>query len=181
LAAQAHNPPDFIKTEADRLRRAARKSKSYRASLPQAWPAVRLTTAFRSSREKRCLLACDSPFEYYRAVHNHCWHRTNTVRLAFLAHLLRRATPLNDFAAARRNRFFHQPQGVVAKRATCGENFDFLFPTIPLTSSLLAVSELHPFAATLAERFAREFAKEFSILLCFAAARLHLFAGETAH
>jgi hypothetical protein len=57
----------------------------------------------------------------------------------------------------------------------------FLFPTIPLTSSLLAVSELHPFAATLAERFAREFAKEFSILLCFAAARLHLFAGETAH
>jgi len=82
---------------------------------------------FRSSREERRLLARNSALEYYCAVYDYCGHRPHVVRFTFLAHLLRRATPLDYFAAARQNAVFYQPQGVVAMRATRSENFDLSF------------------------------------------------------
>src|SRR5258708_29858371 len=161
--------------------RSARKSGWYRASLPQASQAAQSTAASHSSREKRGLLACYPAFERNGSVHHHCRHRTHTVRLPFLAHLLRRAAALNHLAAARRNRLFYQPQSVVAKRATRGENFDLSFSGHSNSPPSFGFRALHSLAATLVEYFAREFAKQLSILLLFAAARLYFFAGENAY
>src|SRR6266404_6391383 len=56
----------------------------------------------------------------------------------------------------------------------------FLFSAIPI-HLLIRLCRLHSRAATLVECFAREFAQELSVLLCFAAAFPHLFAGKSAH
>src|SRR5438552_6972707 len=161
--------------------RSARKSGSYQASLPKALPAGQLTAAFHSSREQSRLLACDSPFEHDRSVHDDGRHRTNAVSFAFLTHLLRRAASLSHFATTRGNRVFYQPQSVFTKRATHCKNFDLSFPCHSNSPPFSRLCRLHSRAATLVERFPRKFAQEFSVLLCFAAARLHLFAGESAH
>src|SRR5213595_3745931 len=104
--------------------RSARKSGWYRASLPKAWPAVQSTTAFHSLRQECCLLTCDLAFEHNRSVHHDGRHRPHSIRVTFLTHLLRRAAPLDHFAAAGGHRISYQPQGLVAERAARRENFD---------------------------------------------------------
>src|SRR5438105_5986335 len=160
--------------------RSAHKSGWCRASLPKASPAGRSTAASHSSREQCRLLACDSPFEHDCSVHYHGRHCTDAVSFAFLTHLLRRAASFNYFASTRGNGVFHQSQRIVAERATRGENFDLSFTCHSNSPPFIRLCRLHSRAATLVERIAREFAEEFSVLLCFAAARLHLFAGESA-
>src|SRR5713101_3703809 len=160
--------------------RSVRRTESYRASLPKASPAAQSIAAFHSSRQKRRLLAPDAAFKHDCSVHDHRGHCTHPVCLTFLAHLLRRATSLNHFAAARRNCVFYHPQRIVANRAARRENFDCSFPCHSI--HLLSRSpHLHPCAATLIDCFAGQLAQQFSVLLFFAAARLHLFTGESAH
>src|SRR5713101_4289758 len=149
--------------------------------LPKALPAGQSTAASHSSREQCRLLACDSPFEHDCSVHDDGRHCTNSVSLAFLTHLLRRTPTLSDFATARCNRVFYQPQCIVAERATRGENFDPSFTCHSNSPPFSRLCRLHSRAATLVECLASELAQQFSVVLFFGAARLHLFTGESAH
>src|SRR5207244_13289995 len=125
-------------------------------------------------------LAFDSSFEYDSAVHDYCGHRTNAVTFAFLTHLLRRATSLSHFATARCHCVFHQPHRVIAKRATRGKNFDVPFVCHSNSPPPFSPCALHSLAATLVERFARQFAEQFSVLLLFATACLDFFTRQRA-
>jgi len=113
-------------------------------------------------------------------------HRTNAVSFAFLAHLLRRAASFLHYNATAS--FTNRKVSSQSEQPAVKTSIFLFFLPFQFTSFCRLCPATFPCSNTLSSVLAREFAKEFSVLLCFRSqhvftslpVRVHTSFGEAA-